>query len=84
MGRAVTRGRGRPRKQETKLSRWLDVAGMSRDALAVKLGVGRSYVDKVCRGERRPSLDLAVAIEKLTEGAVPASAWIKVPPHSSD
>ena len=84
MGRSAARGRGRPRKNETKLSRWLDSAGMSRDALSERLGVGRTYVDKMCRGERRPSLDLAVAIEKLTDGAVPVSVWTKVPPHSSD
>ncbi len=84
MGRKQALGPGRPRKTETKLSRWLDSSSMTRYDLAERLGVARGHVDKICNGERRPSLDLAVAIEKLTSGAVPVTYWTSVPRHSRD
>lgn len=84
MGRSKKRGRGRPRKSETKLSLWLDAAGMTRYDLADRLGIGRGHADRICRGERRPSLELAVEIEKLTRGGVPASYWMSIPKHSQD
>jgi len=28
-------------------------------------------------GKKKPSLDLAVRIERLTDGAVPASSWVE-------
>lgn len=71
------RSRGRPRKRETKLSRWIDAAGTTREAFATKLGVNRNYLDMLCRGARKPSLDLAVEIERITRGAIPASEWVK-------
>lgn len=76
MPRAVKRPRGRPRKQETKLSRWIDASGMSRDEVALKLGVARTYLDKLCRGQHRAGLDVALRLEKLTRGAIPVSDWV--------
>ena len=84
MGSKKEDGRGRPRKTENLLSRWLDAKGMSRDDLAAKLGVHRSTVDRLCRGDRRPDLTLAFEIEKLSKGEVPASTWTKVAPHRAD
>lgn len=78
------RKRGRPRTKETALSRWLDAAGMTRYEFAERLELSRSHADAICRGVRRPSLELAFAIEKLTKGAVPASVWTSVPKHSRD
>lgn len=83
MGQAK-RPRGRPRATETKLSRWIDAEKLTRDDVADRLGIGRTYLDKLCRAKSRPSLELALDIEKLTGGAVPATDWLKVPPHSSD
>jgi transcriptional regulator with XRE-family HTH domain len=83
MGRTRT-GPGRPRTRENILSRWLDSAGISRDTFAVKLGVTRTHLDRLCRADRRPGLDLALLIERLSKGAVPVSAWKNVPPHSAD
>jgi DNA-binding XRE family transcriptional regulator len=77
-------GPGRPRKSETRLSRWLDSVGMTRDELAEHLDIHRTYVDKICRGVRRPSLELALAIEQLSRGSVPAASWMNVPKHSRD
>jgi len=81
---AAKRTRGRPRVTETALSHWLTQAGLTRDEFAQRLGVTRQHLDKLCRGARRPGLDLAVLIETLTDGAVAPSAWASVPPHSSD
>jgi transcriptional regulator with XRE-family HTH domain len=67
---------------ETKLSSWLDAVGMTRYELAERLEIARGHVDKICNGERRPSLDLAVAIEGVTRGAVPATYWTSVPKHT--
>lgn len=84
MAREPKQGVGRPRKTETKLSGWLDAAGMTRYQLADRLNVARGHVDKICNGERRPSLELALEIEQLTDGAVPAAYWTSVPKHSRD
>jgi transcriptional regulator with XRE-family HTH domain len=78
------RSRGRPRKRETKLSRWIDASGMTRDDVAVKLGVSRTYLDKLCRGQHRPGLAMAFRIEKLTRGEIAASDWLNVRVHRSD
>lgn len=78
---AAKRPRGRPRARETKLSRWIDATGTTREAFATKLGVNRTYLDMLCRGARRPGLALALEIERLTRGGVPAAGWVK---RSSD
>jgi hypothetical protein len=41
---------------------------MTRDTIALELGVDRTYVDKLCRGQHRPGLEVALRLEKLTEG----------------
>lgn len=78
MASAAKRPAGRPRKRETPFSRWIDGSGMSRDEVASELGINRTHLDKVCRGARRPGLALALGIEKLTGGAIPASDWLSV------
>jgi len=76
---------GRPSKNLTALGRWAAENGWSREKLAEKLGLeARQSVDRLCRGTRRPSLELAILIEKVTGGAVPVSSWAKVPAHSKD
>ncbi len=82
MGAAKKRPRGRPRKKESKLSRWMDSQSLTRDDVAARLDIQRTYLDKLCRAESRPSLELAFEIEKLTRGAVPASDWLTVPAHT--
>jgi transcriptional regulator with XRE-family HTH domain len=66
------------------LSRWMDAQSLTRDEVAARLDVRRTYLDKLCRGESRPSLELAFEIEKLTRGSVPASDWLTVPAHKGD
>ena len=74
------RSRGRPRAATaTAFSRWLDAEGRTRAWAAEKLDVQVGTVNRLCRAVRRPSLDLAAAIEKLTEGAVTITSWTRKP-----
>jgi plasmid maintenance system antidote protein VapI len=69
-------GRGRPRSSATSaFSRWLDRRGQTRGWAAEKLGVTRTYIDKLCRSDASPSLALAAKVERLTGGAVSATMW---------
>src|SRR5689334_14576325 len=88
---SVARGPGRPPKVETALARWLELnaaRGVDRAAFAKAVGLERTYLDKLCRGVRRPSLEAALDIERATEKlaapGVPASSWASVPAHKKD
>lgn len=72
------RGVGRPAQITTVLAKWIAEHGWDRDRLASKLEISRSSLDRLCRGVRRPGLELAVRIEKFTNGGVPISSWLKV------
>ena len=54
-------------------------SGETRTAWAERLGVSKSYLSDLLNGNRQPSLDVAVRIERLTNGAVPAASWIALP-----
>jgi plasmid maintenance system antidote protein VapI len=79
----ATRRRRKQHRPETRLARWLESVGMTRVELAQRLEVFYGHVDKMCHGERRPSLELALRIEKLTRGAVPMSYWATLPGSGS-
>lgn len=59
------------------LAKFISESGKNRSAWAVMLGISRSYLSEILSGNRRPSLELAVSIERKTNGAVPASSWIE-------
>lgn len=69
----------------TKLDAWM---GDRRDDqwLANALGCSRSQASRIRRGKSMPSLDTAVAIERLTKGKVkPADLLVgAVPPSSAN
>lgn len=75
---------GRPVLRLSKLGEWIEAHGWSRQRLADELGIVRGSVDRLCSGLRRPSLELALKIEALTEGAVPVSYWAEIPAHARD
>ncbi len=54
--------------QTTPLSDWLDrnIRIITREGLAHELGILRENLDRLCRGARRPGLDLAFEIEDVT------------------
>lgn len=58
---------------------YITKSGDSRAAWAARVGVSRSYLSDMLNGKKTPSLDVAVRIERLTGGAVPASSWIAPP-----
>jgi transcriptional regulator with XRE-family HTH domain len=67
------RGRGRPRSStQTPLSKWIDASGRTREQVAKSLGITKASLDRYCRGERTPTLGAALAIEKVTRGAITA------------
>jgi len=54
--------------------------GLSAVEIADRLGKTRSYVNMLRTGAHSaPSLEIAVAIEKLSGGAVPTNSWLKKP-----
>jgi DNA-binding XRE family transcriptional regulator len=75
---------GRPVEKRGKLGIWIDEHGWTRQRLADELGIVLSTAVRLCSGMRRPSLELALQIEALTQGAVPVSYWTEVPTHSKD
>jgi transcriptional regulator with XRE-family HTH domain len=75
---------GRPVEKRSKLGDWVDERGWTRQQLADELGIVLSTAVRLCSGMRRPSLELALQIEALTDGAVPVSYWTQVPAHSKD
>ncbi len=74
--------RGRPVLKRSKLGAWVDERGWTRQQLADKLGIELGSAARLCSGERRPSLELAIAIEDLTDGAVSVRYWLEIPAHS--
>lgn len=59
-----------------KLQHHLETNHIARREFAETIGVDQSVLSRFCRGLARPGLDKAVAIERATDGAVPASYWV--------
>ncbi|GLS87710.1 hypothetical protein GCM10010873_26840 [Cypionkella aquatica] len=51
-------------------------SGETRTIWAKRIGVSKSYLSDLLNGNRQPGLDVAVRIERLTQGAVPATSWV--------
>lgn len=58
------------------LTDWLEKTGTSRAEFARQCEYDPSNLTKLLRGAVKPSLKVAVKIEALTEGNVPASGWV--------
>lgn len=57
------------------LAAWIEKTGMPKTELAAELSVTPSLITHYTSGRRRPSRVLALAIEKISNGAVPAGLW---------
>ncbi len=44
--------------------------------LAEAFGISRPHLSLLLAGKKRPSLELAVRIEQMTDGAVPVTSWV--------
>ena len=58
------------------LHSFLSDRGITQSDFAARLHVDQATVSRLVRGVARPSLDLAVRIERETEGLIPASSWV--------
>ena len=58
------------------LQTYLSESGLRQADLAQMVGVQQTTISRLARGIITPSLDLAFAIERATQGAVPAAAWV--------
>ena len=59
------------------LATYLAAEGIPQGKFAERLGVDQATVSRLARRRMRPSLALAVLIERETAGAVLASSWIE-------
>lgn len=60
----------------THFKKYLRESNSLQSDFANKIGVKQSTVSRLSSGTTKPSLELAVIIERETGGAVPASSWI--------
>lgn len=56
------------------LTQYLEAENMTQADFAVRIGASQGTVSKLCAG-RRPRWDLAIKIERQTDGKVPVSTW---------
>lgn len=58
------------------LAAWLEARSLGRSVFADQIGISESFLSQVLSRKRRPSLEVAVKIERATDGQVPASALL--------
>jgi hypothetical protein len=69
---------GRPRRKpapDTPFTRWLSASKLTVREVAEKLGLTNWAVYNLRSGHHKPSLEVAVAIADMSDGAVPADSW---------
>tara|TARA_R110002020_G_scaffold474099_3_gene704524 strand:- start:663 stop:872 length:210 start_codon:yes stop_codon:yes gene_type:complete len=66
------------------LKDFLNSSGLSQRAFAEQVGIDPSYLSLLVSGQKRPSLKLAVSIEKATGGKVPCVSWVPDPTAAED
>ena len=57
------------------LTAYLSERGLRRAELAERLSCSRAFVTMLLKGKRTPGRTVAFDIQRLTDGAVPASSW---------
>ena len=75
---------GRPPVHEGQLARWIEESGKTRQDVADELGISRPFLDHICREARRPGLEVAVKIERLTRGKVSLAYLVSLSRQSDD
>lgn len=65
------------------LKSWIDNAGITNAEAARRAGYDRSNFHRILIGTAKPSIDLAHAIEDMTGGSVPMSAWVGFDPATT-
>lgn len=68
---------------DTPLARHMAENEISDADFAELIDKDRTLVNRLRRGKVRPTLDMALAIERVTGGAVPMQAWA-LPPDDAE
>lgn len=58
------------------LKRYLKATGQTISGLSRESGLDNAMLYRWLNGKRRPGLDSATKLERVTRGDVPASAWV--------
>lgn len=69
-----------PPPAAAKLDAWLAANGLTKTALAEALDCHRQLVQRWSSGQNKPTLETALVLELLTDGAVPRQGWQFDPP----
>lgn len=62
----------------------IDDSGSPAREWAQAFGISEPHLSRILSGQKLPSLRLAVAIERKTSGAVPASSWVPEPENQPE
>ena len=62
-------------KKQTVIKSWLESEGRSSKWLAETLGISEQHMSKISTGKAQVTRTTALAIERVTNGAVPADSW---------
>lgn len=62
------------------LKKWIAKAGIADAEAARRCEYDRSNFHRILAGTAKPTIELAAAIDKMTDGSVPMSAWIGFEP----
>ena len=60
-------------KEPTRLQSWLHAAGVTKAEMARRCAYDRSNFQRVVNGTFKPSITLALAIERETQGVIDAA-----------
>lgn len=64
------------------LKKWIAKADIANAEAARRCDYDRSNFHRILAGTAKPTIELADAIEKMTGGVVPMSAWVGFEPRS--
>lgn len=60
----------------TKLQTYLASRDIKQAEFAALVGTTQATISRLAKGPTKPSLTLAIAIERVTKGKVPADSWV--------
>lgn len=67
-----------------QLKKWIADQEIANAEAARRIGYDRSNFHRILAGTAKPTMELAHAIDTMTDGKVPLSAWVGFVPTSSD
>lgn len=67
----------------SNLANFLSSSGITQEDFAASIGVTQATVSRLAskKHKMKPGLELAVAIERATDGAVPVTSWVAPQPE---